>query len=115
MAFKNSLKEKNEEMNTKLIICFLAFLTLVSCNEDESVTTLATPQDPQESLPLIELQFTESPIDLQGTEASFASDIPYDEHDKTTFDIFLPTSTTPTGLVIFIHGGGFTGGDKAFI
>ena len=26
----------------------------------------------------------------------------------------MPNSTNPTALVIFIHGGGFDGGDKAF-
>ncbi|MEO0473149.1 MAG: alpha/beta hydrolase [Bacteroidota bacterium] len=61
------------------------------------------------------MQFSSPPIDLQGVDAQFASDVAYDQYDKTTFDIFLPESDQPTGLVIFIHGGGFTGGDKAFV
>lgn len=33
--------------------------------------------------------------------------------DENVFDIFLPASDEPTALVIFIHGGGFTRGDKS--
>lgn len=65
--------------------------------------------------PLIELEFSTSPIDLQGIDALFAADIAYDEHELTKFDIFIPNSSTPTGLVICIHGGGFVGGDKDWI
>ncbi len=39
-------------------------------------------------------------------------DIPYSDHLKNTFDIYLPPSADNTPLVIFVHGGGFTGGDK---
>ncbi|MCI4671784.1 MAG: alpha/beta hydrolase [Bacteroidia bacterium] len=97
-------------MNIKFGIFFLALLTLISCTDDGLITQ---PIDKQS--PLIELEFTNSPIDLKGTEALFASDIPYDVYGDSKFDVFLPESSTATGLVIFIHGGGFTGGDKAFI
>ncbi|MEL6674565.1 MAG: alpha/beta hydrolase [Bacteroidota bacterium] len=96
-------------MHTKFLIFFFALLIFSSCNESESII----PTDPHS--PLLELQFSNPPINLQGVAAQFAADIPYDGYDKTKFDIFLPTSSSPTGLVIFIHGGGFTGGDKAFI
>ena len=36
----------------------------------------------------------------------------YGMHKRNTFDIILPLSETPTGLVIFIHGGGFKKGSK---
>ncbi|OEK06492.1 hypothetical protein BFP71_02110 [Roseivirga misakiensis] len=81
----------------------------MSCSSDEQATI------PEGQEPLIELHFTNPPITIQSSETQFAPDIAYDEHDKTTFDIFLPNSSSPSGLVIFIHGGGFTGGDKAFI
>ncbi|MEL7531307.1 MAG: hypothetical protein AAFN10_08375, partial [Bacteroidota bacterium] len=45
----------------------------------------------------------------------YAADISYDQYEDTKFDIFLPNSTTPMGLLVYIHGGGFTGGDKAFV
>ncbi len=97
-------------MNTRLIISLLVVLTFLSCGKEEIVITPTDNPDP-----IVELQFTDPPIDLQGTEALYASDVPYDVYDHTKFDVFLPSSSTATGLVIFIHGGGFTGGDKAFI
>ena len=53
-----------------------------------------------------------SPIALDGIQAVFAKDIPYDGFSETKFDIFLPQASGPAPLVIFFHGGGFTGGDK---
>lgn len=97
-------------MNIKSIIYILVVLGILSCSNDDSAIT---PIESQE--PLVELQFTASPIDILGTGALFAADISYDQYDKTRFDIFLPPSDNPTGLVVFIHGGGFTGGDKAFV
>lgn len=41
------------------------------------------------------------------------SDVPYGEHEKQRFDIWIPESGKPTPLVIYIHGGGFRGGDKS--
>lgn len=59
--------------------------------------------------------YSASPFDLQGINAKFAKDIGYDSKDRTQFDIWLPTSGTPTGLVIYVHGGGFTSGDKNYV
>ncbi len=53
-----------------------------------------------------------SPIALDGIQAVFAKDIPYDGFPETKFDIFMPHTTGPAPLVIFFHGGGFVGGDK---
>ena len=36
----------------------------------------------------------------------------YGEHEKQAFDLYLVTSEEPTPLFIWIHGGGFRGGDK---
>ena len=60
----------------------------------------------------LHLEFSESPVELQGISAKFVENIAYDEKERTQFDIWLPESTTPTGLVIYIHGGGFKSGDK---
>jgi hypothetical protein len=38
--------------------------------------------------------------------------VAYGTDEKHTFDFFAPVSDEPTPLLIFIHGGGFTGGDK---
>jgi hypothetical protein len=36
----------------------------------------------------------------------------YGEHEKQAFDLYLIESEKPTPLFIYIHGGGFRGGDK---
>jgi para-nitrobenzyl esterase len=61
------------------------------------------------------LSFGTSPIELSGIAASFASDVAYGAAGLNTFDIFLPNASQPTGLIIYVHGGGFTGGDKSSI
>ena len=52
------------------------------------------------------------PVNLKGERASFA-DEKYGEHPRNNFDIWLAKSEKPTPLVIYIHGGGFVGGDKS--
>lgn len=37
----------------------------------------------------------------------------YGTHHRNSFDIWLADSQKPTPLVIYIHGGGFVGGDKS--
>ncbi|MCC9609315.1 alpha/beta hydrolase [Blastopirellula sp. JC732] len=42
------------------------------------------------------------------------ADVAYGEHAKQRFDLWtVPDAKEPTPLVIFIHGGGFRGGDKS--
>lgn len=45
--------------------------------------------------------------------ATYYKNLPYGSFSENVFDIFLPSSTLPTALVIQIHGGGFKSGDKA--
>ncbi len=40
------------------------------------------------------------------------ADIKYGEHERHVIDLYLVESDKPTPLVIYIHGGGFVGGDK---
>lgn len=96
-------------MHTKIILSLSLLFLISSCKKDDPIL----PVDPQ--TPSLEIEFSDSPIDLQGVTAQFAANLSYDQYDQTKFDIFLPTSSETTGLVIFIHGGGFTGGDKGFI
>lgn len=39
-------------------------------------------------------------------------DVKYGPYDRNVFDIWLPESDKPAPLIVFIHGGGFTGGSK---
>jgi len=75
-------------------------------------TTVAPPS--LESTPPVplDLVFEEPPFDLGGIEALYARDVAYGPYEDNVFDIFLVSSQQPTGLVVFIHGGGFTTGDK---
>jgi para-nitrobenzyl esterase len=66
-----------------------------------------------DSRPPLELTLSELPAALSDTGADFAQDVPYGEGERNLFDIYLPDCDEPTGLVIYIHGGGFTGGDKS--
>jgi hypothetical protein len=87
-----------------LVFLLLVFFT-VSCSKNED-----NPIPPNPSI-----TYSNSPFDLQGINAKFAKDIAYDNKERTKFDIWLPNSNTPTGLVIYVHGGGFTSGDKDFV
>jgi Carboxylesterase family len=86
-----------------LILIIFSFICACEKNEDNSVNSISN------------ITFTISPFDLQGINAKFAKDIPYDNKARTQFDIWLPNSNTKTGLVIYIHGGGFTSGDKDYV
>ncbi len=72
-------------------------------------------EDNNPTSPSSSITYSNSPFDLQGVNAKFAKDIAYDNKERTQFDIWLPTSTIPTGLVIYVHGGGFTSGDKDYV
>ena len=52
------------------------------------------------------------PINFRGEHATFANE-KYGGHQRNNFDIWLAESDKPTPLVIYIHGGGFVGGDKS--
>lgn len=41
-------------------------------------------------------------------------DIPYGEHERHRFDLFIPEKVkTDTGIIFYIHGGGWTSADKS--
>ncbi len=52
------------------------------------------------------------PINAAGVRATYENES-YGSHKRNLFDIWLADSKKPTPLVIYIHGGGFTGGDKS--
>lgn len=51
-------------------------------------------------------------INAAGVHATYANER-YGDHERNTFDIWLADSKKPTPLVMYIHGGGFIGGDKS--
>jgi len=52
------------------------------------------------------------PLNLNGIKADFVNES-YGDHKRNKFDIWLAESEKPTPLVIYIHGGGFSNGDKS--
>ncbi|MDH2997008.1 hypothetical protein A1D22_04820 [Pasteurellaceae bacterium LFhippo2] len=52
-------------------------------------------------------------VDKTAPAPMIKSDLPYDTGEKHTFDLYLPnTKKTAYGLVVYLHAGGFTTGDK---
>jgi acetyl esterase/lipase len=41
------------------------------------------------------------------------ADVPYGAHERQRVDVYLASSDGPTPVVLFIHGGGWMGGDKS--
>ena len=85
------------------ILVILLFSFILSCKQKEEKKATSN------------IAFSDSPFDLQGIDAKFSKDIAYDSKERTQFDIWLPSSNNATGLVIYVHGGGFTSGDKDFV
>jgi acetyl esterase len=40
------------------------------------------------------------------------SDVAYGPHDRNVLDLYLANSQSPTPLIVYVHGGGFVGGNK---
>jgi acetyl esterase/lipase len=43
------------------------------------------------------------------------ANVAYGPHERNKIDLYLVESKTPTPLVLYIHGGGFRGGDKSSV
>ncbi len=86
----------------KLIALPFLFLLLACAKEDTPTTTVD-----------LESVFGVAQIASPIGEGRFFEDINYGDQERQQLDILLPENSNPTGVVIFFHGGGFTGGDKA--
>lgn len=75
-----------------LVFVFALFFTLVSCSTDETH------------------DIAEDPV----LTAEFHTDISYGNHPQQVYDIYLPKgrSSKTTKVLILVHGGGWTQGDK---
>ncbi|MFK7749616.1 MAG: alpha/beta hydrolase [Kordia sp.] len=61
-----------------------------------------------------DLDFTASPTDPTTIGAGFLLDISYGTDADQTYDLYLPQNRTlNTKVIILVHGGGWTSGDKA--
>jgi para-nitrobenzyl esterase len=80
-------------------------LLVASCGSDAQLDT----SDPPEPL---DLSPAEAPIPLGSIDATYYEAIPYGPYDENLFDVYLPASNSRTPLLLYIHGGGFTGGSR---
>ncbi len=83
-----------------LIIVFALF----SCEKTDS------KKKNESRIPLVE---SESPFTLSIPNSVFYKDISYGKHKRNKFDLFTLKTDEAKSLAIFIHGGGFSAGDKS--
>ncbi|MEL0274729.1 MAG: alpha/beta hydrolase fold domain-containing protein [Flavobacteriaceae bacterium] len=86
----------------KLILLPLILLLLACAKSDDPVTTVDL-----ESI----LGVAQSDSPLGG--GVFFEDVNYGDGERQQLDLLFPDNKSPKGVVLFFHGGGFTGGDKA--
>lgn len=66
------------------------------------------------SSPSLEIQNYKSEANFASvTNFNFYENIPYGDYPRNKLDLLIPAASTPTGMVIYIHGGGFEAGDKS--
>ena len=87
----------------KLIVLPLIFLFMACAKSDDDATTV-------DFATVFGVLETASPL---GGEGRFYENVDYGDNARQQLDILLPDHTNPKGLVLFFHGGGFTGGDKS--
>ncbi len=64
------------------------------------------------ALLLVRLPAAEEPVVAPANPPTQA-DIPYGTHERQKLDFYKATSEKPTPLLFYVHGGGWTAGDKA--
>lgn len=83
---------------------FALALTIASCGGEAGIDT--PPAEP------LDIRGTGAPVDLGSIEAEYYEAISYGPYEENLFDVYLPASVEPTPLLLYIHGGGFTGGSR---
>ena len=92
--------KKNLPMK-KLIVLPFIFILLACAKSDDPATTVDLES-------VLGVAQSDSPLG----EGLFFEDINYGEGERQQLDILFPENASPRGVVLFFHGGGFTGGDK---
>ena len=85
-----------------LIVLPFIFLFLACAKSDYPSTTIDLES-------ILGVTQSDSPLG----EGLFFEDINYGDGERQQLDILFPDNKSPKGVVLFFHGGGFTGGDKA--
>jgi len=101
-------------MNFRLQLLFPLLVLLISAAcEQEDLSQLKLEAKPSLDINYTDLPFEISDIEDRGRRYRYAEDIAYGaNHVRNKFDVFTLTGKRPVPLVIYVHAGGFTGGDK---
>ena len=86
----------------KLIVLPFIFLILACAKSDDPDTTVDLES-------ILGVAQSDSPLG----EGVFFGDVNYGDGERQQLDLLFPDNKSPKGVVLFFHGGGFTGGDKA--
>lgn len=65
--------------------------------------------EPSEPFPY---DFSEAPVAVDDESVMFAKDMPCSEFERNSFDMYFRETGPAQPLVLYVHGGGFTGGNK---
>lgn len=92
-------------MKNPYLLLFLVFI--IACNKDSA--SLSYEKQVADS---VGISSSPSPISAEGL---YFENIRYGQQDRQFLDLLLPSDGAPKGVVVYFHGGGFTGGDKSDI
>ncbi|OJJ18760.1 hypothetical protein BKI52_24480 [marine bacterium AO1-C] len=96
----------NHQVMKNAVYLLAIILFFASCNNNEG-----DDPTPQNEVPTLALTASQSPITTTA-QVNFYKDVSYGSDNRNVFDFFAPESSQATPLVIYIHGGGFTAGNK---
>ena len=109
-----SLPKTIEQKILKSCIVFIS-ATLMACsdsnNNDMRNDAFSSPVN-DEIITLADSALPQGFTYEQDLNAKFSSDIRYGTDERNVLDIFMPESSEPTPLIIYVHGGGFFTGQK---
>ena len=88
----------------------LLLLFVFACGDSGTTNETDRGPSPGPTPDPLELLETTPAFDIGG--AAFYEGISYGPFAENLFDIYLPESEEPTPLLLFIHGGGFTGDSR---
>lgn len=91
----------------KKLLALVSITFALACSEEDILVDKAT---------VLTSVFGVSPSPLPlGGDTLFFENIAYGTAERQQLDILLPPTGSPKGVLIFFHGGGFTGGDKGAV
>ena len=92
----------------KFTLALLLLLASVAFAAETTVKKAGAPAAPATPPPPVKKVYPKNPTPTQ-------ANVRYGPHERNVFDFWQAKSDKPTPLLFFIHGGGWTAGDKAGI